>query len=85
MSISPPLNQHFQILLSGIDSLNLAVDIEWRSQNFFELLDKSKNIAKEADADCPLFASTDENISFLVRGHGAKGYSWLIYGKEYAL
>lgn len=85
MSISPPLNQHFQILLSGIDSLNLAVDVEWTTPDFFSLLDKSKTVAKEYGTDCPLFPTTDQDVSFMVCPHGSKGYTWLAHGKEYAL
>ena len=86
MSISPPVNHHFKILLSGIDSLYLAIYVDWKNSNFFELLDKSKTVAKEYGCDCPLFTSTDQNISFMVCPQGSKGgYTWLAHGKEYAL
>jgi hypothetical protein len=86
MSISPPVNHHFKILLSGIDSLYLAIYVDWKNSDFFELLDKSKTVAKEYGCDCPLFTSTDQNISFMVCPQGSKGgYTWLAHGKEYAL
>lgn len=85
MSISPPLNQHFHVLLSGIDSLYLAIDIVWSSSNFLAHLDIIKAQAKEAGADKPLFPDTDQGISFMVRPFGSNGYSWLLNGKEYTL
>jgi hypothetical protein len=85
MSISPPLNQHFQVLLSGIDSLYLAIDIVWSSPTFLAHLEVIKAQAKETGADQPLFPDTDQGVSFMVRPFGSNGYSWLLIGKEYAL
>ena len=85
MSISPPLNIPCKPLLSGIDSLSLTIQVEWQNPDFFTLLDKAKAVAKEYETDCPLFTDTDQDVSFMVRPHGASGYTWLIHGKEYAL
>lgn len=85
MSISPPLNHHFDVLLSGIDSLYLAIDIVWSSSSFLEHLEKVKAVAKEFGADCPLYLDTDQDLAFMVRPFGSNGYSWLLVSKEYAL
>jgi len=85
VSISPPLNIPYKPLLSGIDSLSLTIQVEWKNSDFFNLLDGAKAVAKKLDTDCPLFTNTDQDISFMVRPHGSSGYAWLIHGKEYAL
>ena len=85
VSISPPSNIPCKYLLSGIDSLSLAIDVQWQNSDFFTLLDKAKAIAKECETECPLFFDTDQDFSFMVSSHGSKGYAWLLQGKEYAL
>jgi hypothetical protein len=86
VSISPPANHHFKILLSGIDTLYLAIYVDWKNSNFFDLLDRAKTVAKEYGCDCPLFTSTDQDISFMVCPNGSKGgYTWVAKGKEYSL
>lgn len=75
VSISPPSNIPCKYLLSGIDSLSLAIDVQWQNSDFFTLLDKAKAIAKECETECPLFFNTNQDISFMVSSHGSKGYA----------
>ena len=65
MTISPPAKvkiediKPFDVLHFGFDSLDLAIDVNWRSNGFFELLEEWKAAAQEIKEEVPRFLSID--------------------------
>ena len=93
-TISPPANVNTpaysspHILASGIDTLYLAVNLQWKSEFFFELLSACKLQASlQNEPQTLAFDQNDtgENLLFQVMAHGAKGYEWLIQNHSYTL
>lgn len=90
MSISPPANvkNKYQTLSSGIDSLNLAIDVHWEKDSFFEYLASLKQQAQEQEEELPGVLKAEDNIGewkFAIKPHGSDGYEWLLTGKAFAL
>ena len=94
MTISPPpkVNKYnlepFQILVSGVDTLYLALDIAWEDDSFFTYLAEYKCLAKEISSDYPInIANKDktEQHLFMMKPHGTEGYEWLLLGYEFTL
>ncbi len=93
MTISPPSKvntdtTHAQILASGLDSLNLAIDVHWADSELFDYLNHLKDIAKSTRNETPGFFVYGENKikwQFTLKPHGSKGYEWLIQNKEFTL
>ncbi|MDC0336309.1 hypothetical protein OAN24_05405 [Pseudodesulfovibrio sp.] len=77
-----------EVLASGVDTLNLALDISWKKPALFEYLDLAKETAQEIEKPFPFFLnipSLKQDIYFNVQPNGSRGYRWLISGSEYAL
>ncbi len=92
-TISPPSKVKNEsssplILASGFDTLNLAIDVHWKNTDFFDLLTRAKDQAKETRKDVPIEIPSDSknyhwNVN--VKSHGTNGYEWLIGNKEFTL
>jgi hypothetical protein len=89
MTISPPsnvvlgLDEPARVLAQGVDTLVLAIDLEWRSDVFFELLSELKIEAKAGEGSATGKLETGEGGQWLfnVRPNGAEGYEWLLSSK----
>jgi hypothetical protein len=93
MTISPPAKVSpsslagVRVLTSGVDSLNLALDVKWKDPFLFEILEAAKNIALKRFEPVPLtiqIPSRDEVLLFNLAPHGTKGYKWLFSNNEFA-
>lgn len=94
MTISPPANvelptkQKIQTLAYGVDSLVVAIDINWTRSNLFSYLEKLKNLAKAGEGECAGVLKTEDNSDewpFNIKAHGVRGYDWLLDGREFVL
>jgi len=91
MTISPPAKVKQSgslplILASGIDSLNLAIDVHWSKTDLFDYLDTLKDSAKASRQDSPGFFKIglpEIKWPFTVKPHGKNGYEWMISNKEF--
>lgn len=76
------------MLLSGFDTLVLAIDVMWQSSTFQEtmraLLEEAKKRKEEVPFSLPE-GEGDGSISFMVQPHGIQGFSWLLLGVDYCL
>lgn len=75
-----------KILASGIDTLVLAVDVDWKNRTLFDQLKEGKEKAKSKDRDIPMvMVGMDKNDKwvYMIRPFGAKGYEWILMGKEF--
>lgn len=80
--------QDITVLLSGIDSLNLAIDIVWLAPGFLDTLRPLLEQAKESKEPVPYLlpeADGQGTIPFMVQPHGKRGYTWLLLGADYSL
>ncbi len=92
-TISPPAKVKLhntkgtKILVSGIDSLYLAMNVSWLNAGLFEYLGYLKKFAIEEEKDIPVLFNNkgSDEYGFLVKPHGTNGYEWLLIGKEYSL
>ena len=93
MTISPPAKVRksvlagVEVLSSGIDSLNLALDVKWSDRYIFEILELTKESALKLNKPIPftiLIPSRDEQLLFNFAPHGTKGYKWLFSSNEFA-
>lgn len=94
VTISPPSKQSsgkdtgVQILCANVDTLHLSLNIVWKETDFFERLADIKQAAEtEGREKAALFVSPSKEKEFLfnVKGHGAKGYEWILDNSEYLL
>jgi hypothetical protein len=93
-TISPPAkvnnsnSDKIKVIAHGIDSLNIAVDVEWLSKDFFDYLAKMKTFAIENGCDETVIMSDDKGSYehlISIKQHGTTGYEWLLIGKEFTL
>lgn len=70
-----------RFLASGIDTLYLAIDIEWASPSFLAYLGDLKHQAINADSEV---AGKMADWPFVMRPFGRRGYEWLLDGAEYS-
>lgn len=91
MTNSPPSNVSLlpdepgRVLATGIDSLVLAVEGYWLSDDTFKFLASVKEQAKKALKDSPVvvtFADGNGSWPFNVKPHGAGGYEWLLVSRD---
>jgi len=85
MTISHPANVK-NILVSGVDSLVLSMDIEWKDASIFTVLDEAKEQAKKNSVDYQgqiKHFIPEEVWPFTIKPHGAKGFSWILSGKDF--
>ena len=83
---SPPPKSGYKILSSGIDTLNLSIDVEWMGSSFFNDLSKAKDLAREEKKDVPFsirLLQHNEEWHCVVKPNGAAGYEWLLSGKDF--
>ena len=76
-------NEPCRVLASGIDSLSLAIQVEWQSDRAFQVLETLKKIAKSSKEAAPAqldMGSESADWVFEVRPHGKDGYEWLLTG-----
>jgi hypothetical protein len=98
MTISPPDNvghgsrtradPSAVILASGIDSLDLAIDLRWHTADAFKLFAAKKLGAKASANDEPTLVAVDGGkvlLNLVMRPHGVNGYEWMLVGKEFTL
>lgn len=77
-----------KILSSGIDTLELSIDVFWKDTRLFDCLDELKLKAKNEDKEIPSMMEGTEKEDkwiFNVKPHGAKGYEWLLIGNEFSM
>lgn len=93
MTISPPAKVRksilagVRVLASGVDSLNLALDVKWSDDFIFEILELTKDNALKLNKPIPFvinIPSRDEQLLFNFAPHGTKGYKWLFSSNEFA-
>jgi hypothetical protein len=93
MTISPPAKVSpstlagVKVLASGVDSLNLALEVVWEDSIIFEILEAAKNIALKTREAVPFtirIPNRDEELIFNMAPHGTKGYKWLFSNHEFA-
>lgn len=91
---SPPPNVsswspgEVRALASNVDTLALAVDVNWEDSVFFEFLAEKKDSAKKNGKEIPVTLSNafkDNEFLFNLKSHGSNGYEWLLYNHEFAL
>jgi len=96
VTISPPAkvkdhpspSPEILILASGIDSLNLALNVSWTDPGFFQHLTGLKQKATKNGLETlgSLPPGFPENAwPFVMKPYGTQGYEWLLVGQEYAL
>jgi hypothetical protein len=85
MTISHPSNVN-NILASGIDSLVISMNIDWKDDSFFIVLDELKEKAKEYSLDYQgsiKHFNPEEVFPFIIKPHGTKGFSWILTGADF--
>jgi len=91
---SPPSNWSLlqtetgHVVGSGVDKLVLAVDLFWRSTEFFKVLDQLKKEAAEKECPAPGVLHSPEHgftWPFQVSSFGKDGYQWLLTSPEFAV
>lgn len=91
MTNSPPAKVNisiYQILSSGIDTLNLALNVIWTNDDIFNYLDKLKEEAKNTDKETSgIFKTKDGSKEwiFIIKPHGAKGFAFILIANDYTL
>ena len=93
-TISPPSKvkndrlRPFTVLASGIDTLVLAIDVNWKDESFFQYLAEMKEKAIAEDKEIGIEIRNDLGSIFwkgTIKPHGSKGYEWIITGTDFSL
>jgi hypothetical protein len=74
------------ILASGVDSLVISMNIDWKDESFFTVLDELKEKAKQYSLDYPgniKHFNPEEVYPFTIKPHGTKGFSWILSGADF--
>jgi hypothetical protein len=76
-----------RVLASGFDGLVLSLNIIWKDETFFDLLDEVKELAKGTETGSPidLYDTSETFSTVLVKPHGSDGYEWLLVGREFTM
>jgi len=94
MTISPPAKvkkpgcDSAEVLSYNLDTLYLAIDIEWLTPHFFKKLEEWKTYATNTRESYPtklIPYPSGQAWKCLVRRHGSAGYEWLLESSEYFL
>jgi hypothetical protein len=94
MTISPPAkvkNTNYgqvKVLASNIDTLVLAINVEWKNDSFFRYLESMKKIAKDEGKNSSVLMNTKDGYNeflFNICPYGSNGYEWLLIGPEFSL
>jgi hypothetical protein len=90
MTISPPAkvkiitNDTCQVLASGIDTLVLAIDVCWKDETFFNLLEEMKTFAVQFESDHPI-QFPDNVLLASIKPYGRKGYQWIVENGDFEI
>lgn len=83
MTISPPAKVKitpeniFQVLASGIDTLDLSIDVHWKDDTFFQYLEEMKSLAIQQENEYPIqFPGTE--FFAVIQPYGRKGHKWIV-------
>ena len=76
--------KEYQILASGIDSLDLSIDVKWSNGLFFEYLAQQKFEAQEENQDKVIKFPGSDQLA-LIKPYGRKGHEWIIENENYSL
>jgi hypothetical protein len=74
------------ILASGVDWLEISMNIDWKDDSFFTVLDELKEKAKLYSLDYHgniKHFNPDEVWPFTIKPHGTKGFSWILTGADF--
>lgn len=85
MTISHPAKVK-NILASGVDSLVISMNIDWKDRSFFTVLDEFKEKAKQFSSDYTgniKHFKDKEVFPFTIKPHGTKGFSWILSGADF--
>jgi hypothetical protein len=85
-TISHPANVK-NILSSGVDSLVISLNIDWRDTAFFAILDDLKEKAKQYSLDYQghiKHFNPEEVWPFTIKPHGPKGFAWILSGSDFS-
>lgn len=86
MTISHP-SKVKNILASGVDSLVMSMDIDWKDTLLFVVLDEAKEKAKQYSLDYQghiKHFNPHEVWPFTIKPHGTKGFSWILNGSDFS-
>lgn len=87
--IAPPEFLHAgKSLLSGVDSLMLALDLRWRGDKFFKHLDELQQRARALKRPVPDQLQTKDQahaLMYEVKEHGSDGYRWILDSTEWSI
>jgi len=75
-------------LLSGVDTLILAVDLRWRGDKFFQHLDELQQRARALKRPVPAQLQTSDHahaLMYEVLEHGSDGYRWNLASTEWSI
>jgi hypothetical protein len=82
--VTVAVGEEGRVLTSGVDSLEMTVDVFWRDDKFFKKLSQLKADAQKQKADMPGYLSGEGfEWSFLVSQFSGKGYEWTLSSAEY--
>ena len=94
MTISPPSKVEnvpafpSPVLASGVDSLDLAIDVIWQDESLFDYLQDMKALAKQEEQEIPVIIGDrggECRLLLSIKPHGSGGYEWLLHGSDYSL
>jgi hypothetical protein len=81
---APTVGEEGRVLGSGVDSLELAVDVFWLKADFLNTLKALKEEACKSKSEMPSSLKGEGfEWSFRVRTHGRDGYEWILESAEY--
>lgn len=75
--------KEYQILASGIDSLDISIDVKWSNGLFFEYLAQQKFEAEEDQDKVIKFPGSDQIA--LIKPYGRNGHEWVIENEHFSL
>lgn len=88
LEVNPGCDDWAKVLVCGIDTLSLAIDVRWQNEEFFEYLEAIKQIAAQYNKPLTVFLDLYDppnESPFRIYNHGTQGYRWLISNAQYAL
>lgn len=76
------------LLASGIDTLYISINVEWKNKDLFEFLSGRKKLAQETRQEVNATLTPDDNENkwhCFVLPNGTKGYEWILKGNEFTM
>lgn len=77
-----------RVLASGIDTLNLSLNVTWESKDYFDRLNDYKEEAQKRNRKVPVALPTEDPATALhlnMHPRGVGGYNWLLSSRDFAL